>query len=520
MMTYYSSIEETVSPSNMDTKNLFKEHFSGVTGFDELKKYMKQGSEFCKEVAFIIQERAELETKYHKGLTNVATKLSRAANNCLGSLGEGWKAVASSVETEAELHKNLSTALLEDIAKPLKHLVEGQNKARRPIESTVEKSLKSLTEKRSEENKAKKAAYDSAKSHEKAEEPKSGKVKTEKDFTKTEKKQKQAMEALRKADKHYCECCEKAEVARQEWDFCVNKANVQLQDLEEDRITKMNDFLNQYSSHLSTLGPRLTESCDKLHKTVRAVDVGSDLKEAASQRGSTQFTPEQILIDCYAEDKQFSIKADRRKTALQTYLLHIRQSIEREQKGREGVEKLVGVYKERPNFADADAQEETRQRLTQMIYMTNFLEANHYKIASNIAELDGTNKPSHKFAKYIEGSRDKQGMLVSTLKLPMNLAVEGRTGYDATSVTLGALASDEPFNDDDEFDDDPVPQAQNNRVIGRCKALFEYPAQQPDDLGLHPGDVVNIYEKLPDGWWQGELNGHVGLFPASYVEEM
>ncbi|WAQ94955.1 NOSTN-like protein [Mya arenaria] len=314
------------------------------------------------------------------------------------SLGEGWKAVASSVETEAELHKNLSTALLEDIAKPLKHLVEGQNKARRPIESTVEKSLKSLTEKRSEENKAKKAAYDSAKSHEKAEEPKSGKVKTEKDFTK---------------------------------------------------------------------------SCDKLHKTVRAVDVGSDLKEAASQRGSTQFTPEQILIDCYAEDKQFSIKADR-------------------------VEKLVGVYKERPNFADADAQEETRQRLTQMIYMTNFLEANHYKIASNIAELDGTNKPSHKFAKYIEGSRDKQGMLVSTLKLPMNLAVEGRTGYDATN--------------DDEFDDDPVPQAQNNRVIGRCKALFEYPAQQPDDLGLHPGDVVNIYEKLPDGWWQGELNGHVVIF--------
>ena len=36
-------------------------------------------------------------------------------------------------------------------------------------------------------------------------------------------------------------------------------------------------------------------------------------------------------------------------------------------------------------------------------------------------------------------------MNVSILKLPLNLATEGRTGYDVTNVTLGALASDEPF---------------------------------------------------------------------------
>ena len=36
-------------------------------------------------------------------------------------------------------------------------------------------------------------------------------------------------------------------------------------------------------------------------------------------------------------------------------------------------------------------------------------------------------------------------MIVSVLKLPMNLACEGHTGYDVTNVTIGALASDEPF---------------------------------------------------------------------------
>ena len=37
-------------------------------------------------------------------------------------------------------------------------------------------------------------------------------------------------------------------------------------------------------------------------------------------------------------------------------------------------------------------------------------------------------------------------MNVSMLKLPLNLAKEGMTGYDAANVSLGALAaSDEPF---------------------------------------------------------------------------
>lgn len=38
-----------------------------------------------------------------------------------------------------------------------------------------------------------------------------------------------------------------------------------------------------------------------------------------------------------AEDMQFSMKPERRKNSLQNYLLFIRQSIERERKGREGM---------------------------------------------------------------------------------------------------------------------------------------------------------------------------------------
>ena len=46
--------------------------------------------------------------------------------------------------------------------------------------------------------------------------------------------------------------------------------------------------------------------------------------------------------------------------------------------------------------------------LLQVVFMMNFLEANHYKIAKFFAELDHSQVPNYKYAKYIEMSRDKQ----------------------------------------------------------------------------------------------------------------
>ncbi|XP_048755732.2 nostrin-like isoform X8 [Ostrea edulis] len=495
----------------------------GLNGFEELRKYIKQGSEFCKEVSLIIQERADLEGHYAKSLHKLSQKLVKATTGNLGSLADGWRTVGSVMEQEAELHKNLSMALADDISKPLKSLVETQNKARKPIEATVDKSLKTLTDRRTEEFKSKKQTYVHAKDCEKGEEHRndSSKGKTEKDKQKIEKKCDQMRKLLKKADKDYCELCEKAETARQEWEFNVAKGSAQLQTLDEDRLAKMADYLNQYNSHLSVMGPRLQTSCDKLHESVISVDIQADLRAVAQQRGTQGTPPEQILLDCYAEDLQFTMNGERRKNALQNYLLYLRQSLEREKKGKEGVEKLVGVYKERPNFADQDAQEDARQRLCQVMFMMNFLEASHYKIASVLAKLECQPKLEHKFAKYIETQRDKQGIPTSVLRLPINIALEGNSGYDVTSVTVGALANqtqsdpyEEPFADD-EFED-----YGDNHVIGRCRALYDYDAGQGDELTIKYGDVINIYDKQMDGWWQGEFNGRVGIFPATYVEEI
>lgn len=53
-------------------------------------------------------------------------------------------------------------------------------------------------------------------------------------------------------------------------------------------------------------------------------------------------------------------------------------------------------------------------------------------------------------------------------------------------------------------------------------AVFEYEAAGEDELTLRLGDVVEVLSKDSqvsgdEGWWTGQLNQRVGIFPSNYV---
>ena len=52
-------------------------------------------------------------------------------------------------------------------------------------------------------------------------------------------------------------------------------------------------------------------------------------------------------------------------------------------------------------------------------------------------------------------------------------------------------------------------------------ALFDFEAQNPGDLGFREGDTIKVIKKTEstDDWWDGELRGKVGAFPANYVQQ-
>ncbi|KAI8618837.1 hypothetical protein BC830DRAFT_1106842 [Chytriomyces sp. MP71] len=54
-----------------------------------------------------------------------------------------------------------------------------------------------------------------------------------------------------------------------------------------------------------------------------------------------------------------------------------------------------------------------------------------------------------------------------------------------------------------------------------AKAMYAYDAQEDNEISFAEGEIINAIEKLDEGWWQGtNAAGRVGLFPATYVEEV
>ena len=51
----------------------------------------------------------------------------------------------------------------------------------------------------------------------------------------------------------------------------------------------------------------------------------------------------------------------------------------------------------------------------------------------------------------------------------------------------------------------------------KARVLFDYSPAADDELALTVNDIVTVLDKnLEDeGWWKGELNGRIGVFPGN-----
>lgn len=109
----------------------------------------------------------------------------------------------------------------------------------------------------------------------------------------------------------------------------------------------------------------------------------------------------------------------------------------------------------------------------------------------------------------------KKGAIITNIKIQPGgwwegtLTATGRTGMFPDNF-VRVLEPD---------DKNPVVLRDKTATLNRrCKVIYSYRENKPDELSLAVGDVIEIFEEVEEGWWRGKLHGKVGVFPSNFVE--
>uniref|UniRef100_A0A8C3AXY3 Osteoclast-stimulating factor 1 n=1 Tax=Cyclopterus lumpus TaxID=8103 RepID=A0A8C3AXY3_CYCLU len=435
--------------------------------YQNVKQFSKTGELFCKELMTVFQQRAELELTYAKGLQKLAGKLIRA------SKGMSNKSLGNAFQQEAILE--------------IRQVLDEHNKRKRPLDSTIERTGKTVTANWSEQLKIKKKLLGLTREHEALFNfvENNRQICTEKEKQKMLNRLTKSAETQARVDEEYFNVNMEGHQMRLKWENTLKNCYQITQELEKQRIEVLCNLLSRYKLHMSSLGQTLQHR--QIEQTVQRVDMDKDIQTLVRENSITaeDHKAEFLMADYFEEDSKSLMAKDRRKEAIKLKLQRLEDCITKTKKDREGIEKLMRTYSENPSFSNQKNLEETELQIDESTLKLDLLEATCYKLSISMSELEGKPKTFHRFSESIVKWKDKVRRLHASF-----------SRHEVSQIPPELCS------------------------IGQCKALYDFTPEQDDELTLKEGDLLDIYGKEENGWWFGKLNGKRGHFPSTYVEEL
>ncbi|XP_067843435.1 nostrin isoform X2 [Heptranchias perlo] len=530
-----------------------KDPVSGCTYdrlYQHIKKFAKNGDNYCKELISVLQQRADLEKRYAKGLLRLASKITKASTNIIkNSIFDGWNCVSQEMAFTADLHGKLASAIQQEAIKPIRQMLNEHAKRRKPMDNAVEKSSKLVTDNWSQQIKSKKKLMGSTKDHETVFHfvENNRQIVSEKEKRKLLNKLKKSTEILTKIDQQYYEQNRAGEDIRLNWESMFEQSYQAIHDLEKEKIKLLCDILNKYSHHITCFGRTLIEHQRQVHEAVQNVNIEKDIQSLLDDTSilSDENKIEFLLTDYYEEDSRNVMDRERRKTALALKLQRLQDDITKVKKNKEGLEKMIRTSFKSPSFSDPKTEEKTVSMRDEATLKLILLEVNFFKLASTMAELEGNPKPSHPLSDDITKWKDKEHHhSVVQVSRPMKIknvhhhrsvtnsvssdSRRDHHGHSSQQITEPIYSNHTTNSNHSEMgverseaDASSADYATDTiQEIGTCKALYDYQAGRDDELNMQQGDILIIHKKDVTGWWFGSLRGKKGIFPATYIEEL
>ncbi|XP_071977905.1 nostrin [Engystomops pustulosus] len=521
--------------------------------YQDLKNISKNGEHFCKTLLSVLQQRADLELNYAKGLDKVSNRLTKALDgmkkNCINA---AWACACDEMKTKAEVHRKLGTSIVQEAIKPTNQVLDEHDKKRKKLDNEVDKTASVVLSNWKQQIKIKKKLIEHTKKHEalfhhvEIENAKESVI--EKDKQKLLGKLKKSAEFLTKTDENYYQENLNGQSARLKWESVLENCYKNIQDLEKERIQILSHILTLYNQHVSNYGQTLTACQNQIDQAIKSIDVEKDIQTFMEE--TTIFTQDNksefLLLDYYEEDNSSVMDENRRINSINEKLTRLQHDIEKAMKDREGLEKMIRAYNENPAFSDVKNEENTAVLLDETNLKINLLEANHFKLSLALAQLEQKTLPTHPCSERMTRWKEK-GCQHSSVQVSRSINTSKLRRSQSNRMSTRSYGSTHPrspeYEDPDCTDQPSKPprglfkrSSRNSRSSkkernsftqengeennGKWRVLYPYKPQRNDELGLEKDDCVIVHRKTDDGWWYGTINGKKGYFPSTYVEEI
>ncbi|XP_035800007.1 GRB2-related adapter protein 2a isoform X3 [Amphiprion ocellaris] len=119
-----------------------------------------------------------------------------------------------------------------------------------------------------------------------------------------------------------------------------------------------------------------------------------------------------------------------------------------------------------------------------------------------------------------DGSLDSRGPFPVPFPVPVPSPSTKRVGREERFHTIGPTGISSPASSaypPRNCETMPLPQRPSMMQV---KALYDFKAEEDDELGFCAGDIIDVLDCSDASWWKGKLGRRSGLFPANYTASM
>ncbi|CAF1047556.1 unnamed protein product [Rotaria sordida] len=331
----------------------FRDCFVGEKGYDALKKLMRNGNDFCTDIAKCLQERSDAETAYARALRKNGDTLQKLAGRAKGTLFTAFTMLATLISKESEAHSTMANILLTDISIPMKNLAETQYKERKSIEETLNGKFKEWNNAKDIDNKCRSRHFEKSREIEALHLNISSLPKTSRRMARDSTKEnimstplvmscvlpggrhisasekmemtiQKAEEDLGKIEKKYHNSTKNVEIARQLCAVEMCRGCNQMQKMEYERINEMDKFIQTYVNSIRGFTDTMNQVCCDFN-SIQVSPNDDIITEARSNLQTTEI--EILLYDIYAEYEQ-AMGEQRRILSLMRWIDMLKKDIE------------------------------------------------------------------------------------------------------------------------------------------------------------------------------------------------